>query len=155
MVFLILRVLCQVPYPVERLLLNAGALRAKRCFSFMISSCLPLKFNLRGISNPPCGRSEEYLFPPITTQSTVLITKSNWIKTDVWNYYLSNLVPIILLFPTCAVLIQILWWHHPHLVLMSNNDVMLSRVHAHIQTFSTKNFQHIRHASTRIWQTFD
>ena len=28
----------------------------------------------------------------IGTQSTVLITKPNRIKTDVWNYYLSDLV---------------------------------------------------------------
>ena len=56
---------------IDDLLLNAGALRARRCFSFLISSCLPLKINLHRISNPPCGRFEEYLLPPITTQSIV------------------------------------------------------------------------------------
>ena len=36
-----------------------------------------IKINLQGISNPPCGRSEEYLFPPITTQSIVPVFNKN------------------------------------------------------------------------------
>ena len=62
---------------IDYLLLNAGALRARRCFSFLISSCLPLKINLHRISNPPCGRFEEYLLPPITTQSIVPFSNKN------------------------------------------------------------------------------
>ena len=58
-------------------LLNAGALQARRCFSVLISSRLPLKINLHGISNPSCGRSEVYLLPPITTQSTVPFFNKN------------------------------------------------------------------------------
>ena len=76
-VFLILRTLCQVPYPVEWLLLNAGALQARRCFSFLISSCLPLKINLQRIPDPPCNKSKDYLLPPITTQSIVPFFNKN------------------------------------------------------------------------------
>ena len=76
-VFLILRTLCQVPYPVEWLLLNAGALQARRCFSFLISSCLPLKINLQRIPDPPCSKSKDYLLPPITTQSIVPFFNKN------------------------------------------------------------------------------
>ena len=39
--------------------------------SFLISSRLPLKLTCKGSLSPPCGRSEEYLLPPITTQSIV------------------------------------------------------------------------------------
>ena len=67
------------------LLLNAGALRARRCFSFLISSCLPLKINLHGISNPPCSRFEEYLLSLITTQSIVRVfNKNNDLICDNW-----------------------------------------------------------------------
>ena len=68
-----------LPY-IDYLLLNAGALRARRCFSFLILSCLPLKINLHGISNPPCGISEEYLLLPITTQSIVPFSNKTMTK---------------------------------------------------------------------------
>ena len=57
-----------VPYSDETE--TVSTLQARRCFCLLVLSCLPLKINLPGISNPPCGRSEEYLLR-ITTQSIV------------------------------------------------------------------------------------
>ena len=70
MVFMILRALCQVPYPLERLLVNT--VTSQKSFTeFLDIVTFTIKIHLQGISNTPCGRSEEYLLPPITTQSIV------------------------------------------------------------------------------------
>ena len=52
-------------------LLDTTVLRANNVLTFSTSFDLPVNANLQGISNPPCGRSEEYLLPPIGVQVIV------------------------------------------------------------------------------------
>ena len=56
------------------------------CWSFMSQKSFTefldivtftIKIHLQGISNPPCGISEEYLLPQITTQSIVPFSIKN------------------------------------------------------------------------------
>ena len=44
-------------------------LRASNVLTFWNSFDLPVHFSLQGISNPPCGRSEEYLLPLVGVQT--------------------------------------------------------------------------------------
>ena len=44
-------------------------LRASNVLTFWTSFDLPVNFSLQGISNPPYGRSKEYLLPPVGVQT--------------------------------------------------------------------------------------
>ena len=44
-------------------------LHANIVLTFLTSFDLPVNFSLQGISDPPCGRSEEYILPPVGIQT--------------------------------------------------------------------------------------